>query len=63
MSQEDQKKNGKFLKKIRRKTESLLHKFQVNTMDNMEKVMKQPKETIQQSVRFQLQGMNTTIEK
>ena len=43
--------------------ESILQKFQVNTMECMEKVMKQTNETILQSVGVQLQAMNTTIEK
>ena len=43
--------------------ESLLQKFQVSTMESMEKVMKQTNATILQSVGVQLQGMNTTIEK
>ena len=43
--------------------ESLLQKFPTNTMENMEKEMKQTNEPILQSVGLQLQGMNRTIEK
>ena len=42
--------------------ESLLQKFQTNTMVTMEKVMKETNETILQSVGSQLQGMNMAIE-
>ena len=55
------RKSGKFVKKIRRKMESLLLEFQVNTMEKMEKVMQETNET--QSVGVQLQGMNTTVGK
>ena len=36
------------------KTESLLQKFQINTMENMENMTKQTNETILQSVGLQL---------
>ena len=44
-------------------SQSLLQKFQVNTMEKMEKVMQKTNETILQSVGVQLQGRNTTLEK
>ena len=43
--------------------ESLLQRFPTNTMENMEKEMKQTNETTLQSVGLQLQEMNRTIEK
>ena len=52
MPQEDQKK----------KVESLLQKFQMNTMENMQKMANPTNETMLQSVGLQLQGTNMTIE-
>ena len=43
--------------------ESLLQKFPTNTMENIEKEMKQTNEPLLQSVGLQLQGMNRTIGK
>ena len=63
MPQEDQRKNEKFLKKIRRKMESLLQKFQIDTMENLQKMTKQTDETILQSVGLPLQGISTTYPK
>ena len=42
--------------------ETLLQKFQTNTMEKMQLMTKPTNETILQSVGSQLQGMNTTIE-
>ena len=43
--------------------ETLLQKFQTNTMEKMQLMTKQTNETMLQSVGSQLQGMITTIEK
>ena len=45
------------------KVESLLQKFKMNTMENMQKIASQTNETILQSVGLELQGMNMTIGK